>query len=64
VDLDAIERPSLGVALWFRTTDAQVLHDRLAAAGVRIVRPPENGPFGTTFTFVGPEGYAITTHGA
>lgn len=63
VDLDTVERPGLGVALWFRTTDARALHDRLAAAGVRIVRASEESPFGLTFTFVDPEGYAITTHG-
>jgi hypothetical protein len=27
-------------------------------------KPPQDGPFGTTFAFIGPEGYAITTHGA
>jgi predicted enzyme related to lactoylglutathione lyase len=62
VDLDAVERPGLGLSLWFRTTDAQALHDRLHAAGIPIVKAPEDGPFGRMFTFVGPEGYAITTH--
>ncbi|WP_406398680.1 VOC family protein [Streptomyces sp. NBC_00879] len=62
VDLGSVERPGLGVALWFRTTDAQALHDRLHAAGIPIVKAPEDGPFGRMFTFVGPEGYAITTH--
>lgn len=62
VDLDSVERPGLGVGLWFRTTDAQALHDRLHAAGIPIVKAPEDGPFGRMFTFVGPEGYVITTH--
>lgn len=62
VDLDAVQRPGLGVALWFRATGVQALHDRLHAAGVPIVKAPEDGPFGRMFTFVGPEGYAITTH--
>ena len=62
VDLDTVEQPGIGVALWFRTTDAQALHDRLAAAGVRIIAAPVDSPFGRTFTFAGPEGYAITTH--
>ncbi|HZX38149.1 MAG TPA: VOC family protein [Streptomyces sp.] len=62
VDLNAVERPGLGIALWFRTTDAQALHDRLHAAGIHIVKAPEDGPFGRMFTFVGPGGYAITTH--
>lgn len=63
VDLDGVARPGLGVALWFRTSDAQELHDRLAAAGVRIAGPPQDSPFGRMFTFIGPEGYAITAHG-
>jgi predicted enzyme related to lactoylglutathione lyase len=62
MDPDAAERPGLGVALWFRSTDAQALHDRQTAAAVRIITAPEDSPFGRTFTFVGPEGYAITTH--
>lgn len=53
----------LGVALWFKTGDAQALHDRLQAAGTPIVKEPEDGPFGRMFTFLGPEGYAITAHG-
>ncbi|MGA6158049.1 VOC family protein [Stenotrophomonas sp. NPDC087984] len=63
VNLDDVARPGLGVALWFRTTDAQALHDQLADAGVTIVAPPQDSPFGRTFTFIGPEGYAITAHG-
>jgi len=63
VDLDSVVRPGLGVALWFRTADAQELHDRLAAAGVRIAVPPQDSPFGRMFTFIGPEGYTITAHG-
>ncbi|GAA0850565.1 VOC family protein [Streptosporangium amethystogenes subsp. fukuiense] len=63
MDLDDVARPGLGVALWFRTTDAQELHDRLAAAGVPIITPPKDGPFGRMFTFTGPEGYTLTAHG-
>ncbi|MFC9854222.1 VOC family protein [Streptomyces prasinus] len=63
VDLDTAARPGLGVALWFRTTDAQALHDQLTDAGVPIVDAPKESPFGRTFTFTGPEGYAITAHG-
>ncbi|MBN6037641.1 VOC family protein [Amycolatopsis sp. 195334CR] len=62
LDLDAIEQPGAGIALWFRTDDAQALHDRLAGAGVPVLRAPENGPFGRMFTFAAPEGYAITAH--
>ncbi|MFI2077837.1 VOC family protein [Streptomyces triculaminicus] len=64
VDLDAVERPGLGVALWWRTSDAQALHDRLHAAGIPILKAPQDGPFGRIFTFAGPEGYAITMHDA
>lgn len=63
VDLDAASpRPGLGVALWLRCDDAQALHDYLAAAGVPIVAPPVDGPFGRTFTFSDPDGYAVTVH--
>jgi predicted enzyme related to lactoylglutathione lyase len=61
-DLDAGGRPGLGVALWLASTDAQALHDALAAAGVTIVVPPFDGPFGRTFTFADPDGYAVTIH--
>ena len=62
VDLTA-GQPGLGVALWLRADDAQALHDDLAAADVRIVAPPFDGPFGRTFTFADPDGYAVTVHG-
>jgi predicted enzyme related to lactoylglutathione lyase len=62
VDLDSADHPGLGVALWLHATDAQALHDRLAAAGVPIAMPPIDGPFGRTFTFTDPDGYAVTIH--
>jgi predicted enzyme related to lactoylglutathione lyase len=62
VDLDAADRPGLGVALWLHTTDAQALHDTLESAGVPIVTPPFDGPFGRTFTFTDLDGYAVTIH--
>ena len=62
VDLDAITQPGLGVALWLHAADAQALHDSLHAAGVPIVAAPIDGPFGRTFTFTDPDGYAITIH--
>ncbi|WP_431874484.1 VOC family protein [Amycolatopsis sacchari] len=61
VDLDA-GRPGLGVALWLHADDAQTLHDKLAEGGVPIVAPPFDGPFGRTFTFTDPDGYAVTVH--
>ncbi|HEX6340739.1 VOC family protein [Umezawaea sp.] len=64
VDLDAATpRPGLGVALWLRSDDPQALHDRLAGEGVPIVAPPVQGPFGRTFSFADPDGYAVTVHG-
>ena len=64
VDLDSVApRPGAGVALWLRADDAQALHDSLAAAGVPILAAPVDGPFGRTFTFTDPDGYAVTIHG-
>lgn len=62
-DLDS-GQPGLGVALWLRAEDAQVLHDRLAEHGVTILTEPFDGPFGRTFTLRDPDGYAITIHDA
>lgn len=62
VDLDAVPQPGVGVALWLLADDAQALHDSLAGSGVPIVTPPVDGPFGRTFTFTDPDGYAITIH--
>jgi predicted enzyme related to lactoylglutathione lyase len=61
-DLDAVDRPGAGVALWLHAEDAQALHDSLDAAGVPIVAPPFDSPFGRTFTFADPDGYAVTVH--
>ena len=63
VDLDAARpRPGVGVALWLHADDAQTQHDALVAAGVPIVGPPVDTPFGRTFTFTDPDGYAVTVH--
>lgn len=63
VDLDAATpRPGLGVALWLHADDAQALHDQLVAADVPIVTAPFDSPFGRTFTFTDPDGYAVTIH--
>lgn len=62
VDLQAVERLGWGVALWLKTDDPQVLHERLVHAGVRIVTEPFDGPFGRTFVFADPDGYAVTIH--
>jgi predicted enzyme related to lactoylglutathione lyase len=63
VDLDAASpRPGLGVALWMHTDDAQDRHDKLAAASIPIIVSPFDGPFGRTFSFTDPDGYAVTIH--
>ncbi|MEU2789787.1 VOC family protein [Streptomyces sp. NPDC007100] len=63
VDLSGTARPGLGVVLWFPTPDAHQLHDRLTAAGVTVLTPIEDSPFGPKFSFEGPEGYVLTAHG-
>lgn len=62
VDLDAVDQPGLGIALWLHHPDVQDVHDRLVADGVTITSAPTDGPFGRTFTFADPDGYRITLH--
>lgn len=62
VELSRGTQPGLGVALWLYAPDAQDIHDKLAAAGVKITSAPIDGPFGRTFTFADPDGYLITLH--
>jgi predicted enzyme related to lactoylglutathione lyase len=63
VDLDAVSpRPGAGVVRWLHTDDAQAMHDQLVAAGIPIAAPPVDGPFGRSFTFLDPDGYAVTLH--
>ena len=52
------------MALWLRADDAQALHDQMAGHGVPILAAPFDGPFGRTFTFRDPDGYAVTIHDA
>jgi predicted enzyme related to lactoylglutathione lyase len=62
VDLDMVERPGWGVALWLRCDDTQGLYDSLHASGVEIVQTPFDGPFERTFSLVDPDGYVVTVH--
>lgn len=64
VDLDAQQQLGAGIALWLKCADAKTLHDSLKDSGVVILRDPAPGPFGLAFTFVDPDGYAITMHEA
>ncbi|RWR15922.1 VOC family protein [Microbacterium enclense] len=61
-DLTGVTQPGIGTALWLHATDAQEIHDALAADGHRIVSAPIDGPFGRTFTFADPDGYHVTLH--
>lgn len=63
IDLADTARPGLGTVLWFRTSDAHQLHDQLVAAGIKILTPMADSPFGPMFSFEGPEGYTLTAHG-
>ncbi|WP_338541760.1 VOC family protein [Paenibacillus tundrae] len=62
VELSSVSQPGLGVALWLQAPDAQEIHDKLVAAGVKITSAPIDGPFGRTFTFADPDGYLVTLH--
>jgi predicted enzyme related to lactoylglutathione lyase len=62
LDLKAVGHLGWGVALWLKADEPQALHDRLVYAGVGMVTEPFDGPFGRTFVFADPDGYAITIH--
>ena len=63
VALDAAApRPGIGVALWLRADDSQVLPDALVSTGVPVPAPPVDGPFGRTSTSTDPDGDAVTVH--
>jgi predicted enzyme related to lactoylglutathione lyase len=53
-----------GVSLWLACDDIEVLHRDLTAAGVPIIAPMLDGPFGRFFSFRDPDGYGITAHQA
>ncbi|AKV86123.1 MAG: VOC family protein [Microbacterium sp.] len=61
-DLDSVDQPGIGTAVWLHATDVQAIHDALLADGRAIVSEPIDGPFGRTFTFADPDGYRITLH--
>jgi catechol 2,3-dioxygenase-like lactoylglutathione lyase family enzyme len=63
VDLDAVEHLGWGVVIWLKANDPQNLHDDMVVARVPILVEPFDGPFGRTFAFVDPDGYAVTIHG-
>ena len=57
VEIKEIER-----AVFVFTLNSDSLPDTLVAAGTPILQEPQPGPFGMTFTFTDPDGYAVTVH--
>jgi|SRR5579884_1288098 len=62
VNLDEAPQPGWGITLWLDCDNVDELHARLQAAGVSIVTPPYDGPFGRAFVFVDPDGYRVTAN--
>lgn len=55
----------IGVGLWFAVTGSiDDLHARFGEAGVTVVRPPFDTPFGRSLAVADPDGYVITLHEA
>ena len=61
VDLESGQL-GLGVALWLHDPEAVALHQTVAESGVTILQELFEGPFGMTFVFQDPDGYAVTVH--
>jgi catechol 2,3-dioxygenase-like lactoylglutathione lyase family enzyme len=59
---ERIPRPIETPGIWFKAAESQAVHDALVEAGVTILREPFDGRFGRQFTFVDPDGYAITIY--
>jgi predicted enzyme related to lactoylglutathione lyase len=62
VNRDDAQQPGLGMTLWIDCDHVNELHARLDSAGVTIITPPYDGPFGRTFVFADPDGYRITAN--
>src|SRR5258708_34483104 len=62
VDLNSIPRPIVTPKVWFKASNSQAVHDALVAAGRTILTPPVDTRVGRQFTFVDPDGYAITIY--
>ena len=62
VNLDEAPQPGWGVTLWLDCDNVNELHARLQTAGIAIVTPPYDSPFGRTFVFADPDGYRITAN--
>ncbi len=62
VNLNDVPQPGLGITLWLDCDNVNALHDKLATAGITIITPPYDSPFGRAFTFADPDGYRITAN--
>ncbi len=51
-----------GVALGIDCDNVDELHNKMKAAGVTILKPPYDSPFGRAFVFADPDGYRITVN--
>ena len=62
MNLDEAPHPGWGMTLWIDCDHVNELHAKMEAAGVTILTPPFDGPFGRTFVFADPDGYRITAN--
>jgi predicted enzyme related to lactoylglutathione lyase len=54
------DQPPVGLALWLQVRNVAGEHDRLAAAGVPIIRPPRQEPWGLVEMWIeDPDGVRI-----
>ena len=58
----SLDRKHEAPGIWFKAAESQAVHDALVEAGVTILREPFDGRFDRQFTFVDPDGYAITIY--
>lgn len=62
INLDEAPQPGWGVTLWLDCDRVDALYATLAAAGVTIIVPPYDSPFGRAFVLADPDGYRITAN--
>jgi predicted enzyme related to lactoylglutathione lyase len=62
MDLAAANKLGWGVAPWFVCDDAEALYANVVEAGVPVLAPPADGPFGRFFIIADPDGYTLTIH--
>jgi predicted enzyme related to lactoylglutathione lyase len=56
------EAPGRGTTLWIDCDQVDNLYAKLEAAGVTILKPPFDSPFGRAVVFADPDGYRITAN--